>query len=333
MRARRVVMAGLLAGAAIGLVKASRARARFPEVGGGRPLTVTTPDGVRLAVEVDEPEAPAYAIVFAHGWVLNRHSWHFQREGLGAGKAMLVCYDQRGHGSSSAGPYDCCTIEQLGDDLHAVIEAVVPPGLPVILVGHSMGGMTIMGLAAGHPSLFGERVVGVALLSTSAGELGQNTFGLPGPLARLVPRLTPVVLDGMLARADLLDRRVRLRARTNLPITRYIAFGRKPDGSHVRFVNDMIAATPTEVMVGFFHGILAHDKLAVLEALSSVETVVIVGERDRLTPPSHARRIAGAVRGARLLVVPEAGHMVGMERADAVNQALSELAARAVVPA
>lgn len=328
MRARHVVMAGLLAGAVIGLVRAARPKARFPQVGGGLPVTVTTSDGVRLAVDVSAPDAPEYAVVYAHGWVLNRHSWHFQREALN-GKAMLVFYDQRGHGSSSAGPYESCTIEQLGDDLHAVIEAVVPPGLPVILVGHSMGGMTIMGLAARHPELFGDRVVGVALLSTSAGDLASNTFGLP----KVVSRLTPVVLDGMLARAAQLDRRVALKARTNLPVTRYIAFGRKPDRSHVRFVNDMIAATPTEVMVGFFHGILAHDKLAVLGALSAVETVVIVGERDRLTTPSHARRIAAAVQGARLLVVPEAGHMVGMERPEVVNQALSELAARAVVPA
>lgn len=332
MRARGVVAAGVLVGAAVGLAVRSRSRARFPDLVSGRSVTVTTDDGVRLAVDVEVPDAPGYAVVFAHGWVLNRHAWHFQREAL-SGEAILVAYDQRGHGASSAGPYDDCTIERLGEDLRAVIEAVVPPGLPVVVVGHSMGGMTVMGLAARHPELFGTRIAGVALLSTSPGRLGENTFGLPRPFAGLVPRLTPAVLDRMLARADLIDRRVALKTRTNWPVTRYVAFGRKPRREHVRFINDMIAATSTHVTVGFLRGILAHDKLAALEALRAVETTVIVGAHDRLTPPAHARRIAEALPDARLLVVPGAGHMIGLERPEAVNEALSELVRRAVVPA
>ena len=47
----------------------------------------------------------------------------------------------------------------------------MPEG-PIVLVGHSMGGMTIMALADAHPELFGDQVLGVALLSTSAGEVG-----------------------------------------------------------------------------------------------------------------------------------------------------------------
>lgn len=330
MGAPRVVAAGVLVGAAIGLVVRSRSKARFPEVVSGRSVAVTTTDGVRLAVDVEAPDSPEYAVVFAHGWVLNRHAWHFQREALSSSKAMVVAYDHRGHGASSAGPPDACTIERLGDDLHAVIEAVVPPELPVVLVGHSMGGMTVMGLAARRPELFGSRIAGVALLSTSPGRLGENTFGLPRPFAGLVPRLTPVVLDRMLARADLLDRRVALKTRTNWPVTRYMAFGPKPRREHVRFINEMIAATSTEMTVGFLRGILAHDKLAALAALNAVPTTVIVGANDRLTPPSHARRIAAALPEARLLVVPGAGHMIGLERPEAVNTALAELIERAL---
>lgn len=320
---RAALGAGLLVGAAIGI---ARRRGRpYEPLGGhqGRALTVETDDGVRLAVDVEEPPDPAYAVVFAHGWVLNRHSWHYQREAL-SGRAVLVAYDQRGHGASSTGPGAGHTIERLGADLRAVIEAAVPPGLPIVLVGHSMGGMTIMGLAAGHPELFGDRIKAVALVSTSAGRLGEGG-ALPGP----VRRMTPLVLDRMRARARLVDARPAIKERANLPVTRYVAFGPKARHDHVRFVNRMIADTPTEVMVGFFHGMMAHDKLAALTALDRVRTLVMVGTHDRLTTPVHARRIAEAVPGARLVVVPGAGHMLAMERPETVNRELTALIARA----
>ncbi|MGV9771520.1 alpha/beta fold hydrolase [Streptosporangium sp. NPDC003464] len=327
---RRAVVTGLAVGAALGIAARRRRAHAETALGGhrGRQVTVTTDDGVRLAVDVEEADSPEFAVVFAHGWVMNRHCWHFQREAL-AGRATLVFYDQRGHGDSSAGTLDACTVDRLGDDLAAVVEQAVPGGLPVVLVGHSMGGMTVMAFAGRHPGALAARVAGVALLSTSSGLLAGSTFGLPGPIGRLVPRVTPVVFERMLTRATLIDRSAALKSRTNLPVTRYIAFGPRAPRGHVRFVNDMAAATPTEVMVGFFRDFLVHDKYAALAALGSVETLVMVGGRDRLIPPAHSRRIAEAIPGAELAVLPGAGHMIGLERPEAVNQALADLFDRA----
>ncbi|GAA3127103.1 alpha/beta hydrolase [Planomonospora alba] len=332
--ATRAALAGLAVGVALGVAGRRRGGRDGTVLGGhrGRPLTVTVDDGVQLAVDVEEAapaSEPRFAVVFAHGWTMNRHCWHFQREAL-AGRATLVFYDQRGHGGSSAGAFDACTIDRLGDDLAAVIEQAVPEGLPVVLVGHSMGGMTIMAFAERHPELLASRVVGVALLSTSSGRLRESTFGLPGPVGRLAPVVAPAVFERMRARAEVLDRRVALRTRTNLPVTRYVAFGPGARREHVRFVNEMVAATPTEVVVGFFNDFLVHDKHRALAALGSVETLVMVGARDRLTPKVHSHRIAEAVPGARLQVVPGAGHMIGIERPATVNAALSELFDRAL---
>ncbi|MBB3729189.1 alpha/beta fold hydrolase [Nonomuraea dietziae] len=310
------VAAGVLAGVAVGAAARVR-RAPVPQPLRGRALTVTTPDGLRLAVEVDEPESLTCAVVFAHGWALNRHSWHFQREAL-AGRAMLVSYDQRGHGDSTAGPPDCCTIEQLGEDLHAVISSVVPPGLPVVVVGHSMGGMTVMGLAAARPELFGSRIAGAALVSTSSGRLAESTYGLPGLFGRLAPRVTPRVMGAL--------RDPLITPVTTLPLTRYMAFG--PSAEHLRFVNRMVAATPAAVMAGFFHGMAVHDKLAALSALGEVPTLVMVGEHDRLTPLVHSHRIAEALPSARLVVVRGAGHMLALERPSVVSAELSALLER-----
>ncbi|MBB5961184.1 alpha/beta fold hydrolase [Planomonospora venezuelensis] len=330
--ATRAAIAGLAVGVVLGTARRRRARGRDGSVLGGhrgRAVTVTTDDGVHLAVDVEEAESPEFAVVFAHGWVMNRHCWHFQREAL-KGRATLVFYDQRGHGGSSAGAFDACTVDRLGDDLAAVIEQAVPEGLPVVLVGHSMGGMTIMAFAGRHPEAMAARVAGVALLSTSSGGLRDSRFGLWGPIGRLAPVVTPVVFDRMLARASLIDRNTAVRTRTNLPVTRYVAFGPGARREHVRFVNDMAVATPTEVMVGFFNDFLVHDKSTALAALGSVETLVMVGSRDRMTPRAHSDRIAAAVPGARLRVVPGAGHMIGLERPEAVNRALCDLFDRAL---
>jgi pimeloyl-ACP methyl ester carboxylesterase len=114
-------------------------------------------------------------------------------------------------------------------------------------------------------------------------------------------------------------------SRTNLPVTRYVAFGPRAPREHVRFVSAMAVATPTEVMAGFFRAFLVHDKLAALAALEPVETLVMVGDRDRLTPAEHSRRIAAALPGARLVVLPGAGHMIGLERPADVGRELTAL--------
>ncbi|WP_347870833.1 alpha/beta fold hydrolase [Rhodococcus sp. (in: high G+C Gram-positive bacteria)] len=79
----------------------------------------------------------------------------------------MVAYDQRGHGESGVAPPLSYTIDQLGCDMQAVLDAVAPDG-PILLVGHSMGGMSILSHARQHPEMIGSRFVGAALISTSA---------------------------------------------------------------------------------------------------------------------------------------------------------------------
>lgn len=130
---------------------------------------VTTTDGLVLHTEIDEladheprPGAgavyPELTVVLVHGYALSLDCFHFQRKHL-RGRARLVLYDQRSHGRSPAAPAETCRIDQLGDDLFAVLQQTGVTG-PVVLIGHSMGGMTIMNLARRHPELFGDLVQG-----------------------------------------------------------------------------------------------------------------------------------------------------------------------------
>ncbi len=90
-------------------------------------------------------------VVFVHGFCLDMGTFHFQREALGArGDYRMVFYDQPGHGRSGkleTGEYE---LPALGETLRAVLDQTVPDG-PVVLVGHSMGGMTIMAFAEHLP--------------------------------------------------------------------------------------------------------------------------------------------------------------------------------------
>ncbi len=171
--------------------------------------TVAVDDGVALRVEeVGEPSAPM-TVVFVHGFCLHMGSWYFQRQDLpDCTDARLVFYDQRSHGRSGRSSTGQCTIDQLGRDLTAVLRTVAPTG-PVVLVGHSMGGMTIMALARQCPELFATRVAGVALISTAAAGLMPAVLRLgahhPGcSVLRRLGATTPWLLEHAAA-----DRRVR----------------------------------------------------------------------------------------------------------------------------
>ncbi|GGQ18872.1 pimeloyl-ACP methyl ester carboxylesterase [Actinomadura coerulea] len=341
---RRIGLAGVVAGvgaagvgAAVGLrhLAVGRVRLRpdpdaaepFGELR-GRELAVRADDGVPLHVEVDGPDDADLTVVFCHGYTLNQDSWHYQRRDL-RGSLRLVFWDQRSHGRSGRGRPGDATIEQTGDDLRAVLDATVPPDRPVVLVGHSMGGMSIMALADRHPGLFGSRVVGVALVNTSCGDMGEMTLGLPLLLAKAVRPLAPGTLRGLGRRAELVDKARGLGADLAFVVTRKMAFADKyVSPSVVGFLEQMIRETPIDVIAEYYPALMAHDKIGCLDVLRGVPTLVLAGGRDRLTPAEHARRIAAALPDAELVEVEEAGHVLPLEYPGVVTGGLRRLVER-----
>ena len=288
---------------------------------------VIADDGTVLHAEVDEPDDPArgdVTIVFSHGYSLNLDTWHYQRDAL-RGHARLVFWDQRSHGRSSTGPRGSHTIDQLGPDLFRVIEALAPTGV-VLLVGHSMGGMTVMSLAAEHPELFGERVRGVALIATSAGHLSDVTLRLPPAAARLLQQNTERLAALLEASSAGIDRNRTRTTDLNLLLTKRYSFGpQRVSREHTRFVADLLGSTPIDVVAQFLPAFSRHDKESALDALERARVLVMVGDADALTPEAHSQEIVDHVPGADLIILPGTGHMIISERHAAVNRRLMQL--------
>jgi pimeloyl-ACP methyl ester carboxylesterase len=298
----------------------------------GAVVTVVTEDGVELQVEVDEPtdgdgdDVPVddgLTVVFCHGYALSMDAFHYQRRDL-RGKARLVFYDQRSHGHSGRAEFDSHHIDQLGRDLYAVIDAVAPTG-PLMLVGHSMGGMTVMALADQRPELFAERVFGVALIATTAGGLTSGMLGLPGALGPAIHRLGPAVAATLARRKSLVEKSGWSTSDLGLLLTRIYSFGSTGTDEEGRFVASMLSSTPVDVVAEFLPALQEHDKHAALSVLEGVELLVVVGDRDRLTPKPFSDEIVRRVPGAEYVVVPDAGHMVLIEKHEVVDEHLLAL--------
>ena len=325
--------AGVAAGVAVERLAIGRTRLRpdpdaresFGQLP-GTPTTVAADDGTDLHAE--EIGSGPLTVVFVHGYALSMHCWHYQRRDL-VDLGRLVFYDQRAHGLSARGPAENLTVDQLGRDLATVLVQLVPTG-PIVLVGHSMGGMTIMALAHQRPELFGDRVIGVVLVSTSPGKLTEIGFRLPVRLSGvLTGSLLPRVDSLIGKRPSLIERGRRVGSDLAFMMSRRYGFGDDPSPAQVEFVERMLAATPVDVITGFARSILEHDKYEALDVLARVPTLVIIGGDDKITPPALSDEIAARVAEAQLVCVAGAGHMVMLERASLVNLHLRSLVRRA----
>jgi pimeloyl-ACP methyl ester carboxylesterase len=298
---------------------------------------VRTTDGAELHAVVDGPHPeeqgdPPVTLVLAHGWTLAQAAWDDVAELLvprvAEGRLRVIRYDQRGHGRSTWGEASI-SIDRLGSDLGTLLDQLAPSG-PVVLGGHSMGGMTIMCLAAARPELFGDRVRGVALVSTSAGNLRRE----PRTAAeRIRRRLTPGALGLALATAGVIEK-VRQVLPPSHPrhqkIVRELLYGADATDAMVLAGAEIMHASTVRSYTAFVPALGAHDKRTELAALARVPVEILVGDSDKLTPQRHSRQLAEVLPEARRQVVPRTGHMLPQERPQLVVEALDRLLVAAV---
>ncbi|MEU2333985.1 alpha/beta hydrolase [Streptomyces sp. NPDC013172] len=276
-----------------------------------RELTAVSADGARLHVEVHGPE-DAPPVVLAHGWTCSTAFWAAQIREL-AVDHRVVAYDQRGHGRSPASP--ACTTGALADDLEAVLAETLAPGEKAVIVGHSMGGMTVMAAAA--RARFREHAAAVLLCSTGSSRLIAEALVIPLRAGALRTRLT----TGVLASRAPLGPVTPVAKR----ILKYATMGAGSAPHMVEACARIVHACPRAVRHAWA-GVLAELDLDIGVRELRVPTAVLTGTADRLTPPLHARALVGALpHSLGLTELTGIGHMTPVEAPEPVNGKIRDL--------
>lgn len=290
-------------------------------------LVVTTPDGIPLAVREAGPGDAPLTLVFVHGFCLQMGAFHFQRtrlpDHLGP-DVRMVFYDQRGHGRSGEADPETYTLTQLGRDLQTVLNVVAPRGM-IVLVGHSMGGMTVLSHARQFPEQYGRRIVGAALISTAAEGVSRSPLGeiLKNPAleaVRLAARSAPKLMHrGRNVSRSLIGPVLRAASYSDLHVSRSLD----------AFSQQMMNSTPIPTMVGFLDALEHHDETAGLWTLLRVPTLVACGDHDLLTPDEYSRKMAASLPQSELVIVAGASHLALLDKPEAINGGLVRLVRRA----
>lgn len=288
-------------------------------------VEVIATDGVKLHAEVENSidNQDDVTIVFAHGYALRMDEFHFQRRDL-RHVAKMVFFDHRGHGLSESGTSESHNVWQLGQDLNSVIEQTVPTG-DIVLVGHSMGGMSTQALARVNPSLFSSRIKAVVLVCTSSGGVTQTPLGLPDTLGRFVQGIAPGITSVLSGQQELVDKSREAGSDLTLLLTRRYSFGSDVSVEMSEFVSQMHGRTSIEVIGDFLHSIADFDGKEYLSVFNSVPTTIVAAKDDLLTPLSHSEEIASRIPNAKLVVIPDSGHMLPLERYAELNELITKI--------
>lgn len=285
-------------------------------------------DGGYLSVARHGPADAPVAVVLLHGWTLDKRVWRPQIEELAGQGHRILAYDLRGHGRSSAVHPGQATVALLADDLAEVLRLELAPGQRAVLVGHSLGGMAILELAQRHPEVLDASVAGAVLVATSAEGSTHTDYGFASQALVAAARRMELAGAALLARSGTW-RPHRALSPGLLPFLRWLLFGATARRADVRLTLSTLSHTPLSSIGGFRPAVHLHHCLDSLPALRDLPIGVLVGTLDRLTPPRCAQAIAEALPDAELTLLPDAGHMLSLERPAEVSAAIARVATAA----
>jgi pimeloyl-ACP methyl ester carboxylesterase len=302
---------------------------RPPETLPVRTHGLTRQDGSVLHIEIYGPEdAPTLALT--HGWGLSSRVWRYMKHHL-SDRFRLVVWDLPGLGKS-VGPRNAdYSLEKMAGDLEAVVEFAGPK--PVVLLGHSIGGMITLTLCRLYPHLLGSRVSGLVLMNT--------TYTNPVKTARfhtLLRVLQKPILEPLLFLQIILMPLAWLmtwmsywNGTTHLT-THFTQFGREETTEQLDFAcRFSLRAKPSVLAHGMF-GMFRYDAKEILNAIS-VPVLIITGSRDQLTLPEAGETIRQNIPEAERKEYRVAGHLTLLEQNEELDAAVGDFLATCSMPA
>ncbi|MGH7686349.1 MAG: alpha/beta fold hydrolase [Candidatus Dormibacteria bacterium] len=283
----------------------------------GRPVEVTSADGTRIHAEVfGHDEAPT--IVLIPGWLERIDLWHHQIRELSK-DFRVISYDHRGHGQSGAAGRDAYTDEALSDDLHAVLDELLPAGERCLAAGHSLGGMAIVAWAGRHADEVPFRLAGVALLNTGMSDFGQRATVLGDHTGAVVHKTALRTLLGTeVIWPTWLDR-------IGYNLVWRAALGPNATPGQVAFAHNMFITTRAQARAGIGRLFMTLDLMPSVARLT-VPAVVVGGRYDRLLPLWYSEQLAEALPDLVEYVELDSGHMSPVEVPDRVTMHIGRLA-------
>jgi 3-oxoadipate enol-lactonase len=243
---------------------------------------------------------PGPVVVLIHGFPLDRSMWSHQRSSVGS-IYRVILPDLRGHGASAA-PDGIYTVDEMADDVLELLDALQITE-PVVVGGLSMGGYVALSIAARHP----DRLKALMLMNTRASADLPEAARVREELARQIETSgnTKAVVAVMLP---------KLFARTT--------FEHHPEV--VARMHDRMARTPARAVAGTLRGLaIRPDRTGDLPGIG-VPTLILAGVDDALISVEESESMARLIPGAKLVIIPEAGHMAPLENHHATDAAILE---------
>jgi pimeloyl-ACP methyl ester carboxylesterase len=313
-----VAGAGLAAAAVIRRMDRRRGKGgELPSEGGSEDHWVESADGTRIHLEVRGDSDPT--IFFVHGWMCDSTIFRHQLEHF-AGDYRVVAVDLRGHGRSDIPENKDYRCERYAEDLNAAVELIQPESF--VIAGHSMGGFTAFKFYERFAGDCADRLKGLMIIDSTGTRLVEGLV-----LGRAVDYIYPSPLERVMTSLDrrsVIAQKVKEAVRNTSAVyalVRWAAFGRKPAGSDVEFVREMLLDTHVTSSAlaalsccGFSCDCLSEIDLPVL---------LLVGDRDKLTNLEVNMKTARMLPDARMVVFPGAGHCTLLERRDEFNREVS----------
>jgi pimeloyl-ACP methyl ester carboxylesterase len=286
----------------------------------GKKATLVMRDGTQIYTESEGPvDAPL--LIMTHGWGLDATAWYYQRQYLSS-RFRLLFWDMPGLGRSSCPPQRDYAVERLAIYLREIIASV--KGEPAILVGHSIGGMTMLTLCRRFPDVMGAQVKGLVLMDTTYTQPLRTTIAsglfrllqkpVIEPLLYLTVWLSPFVwfwnLLGYLNGTSHIANRIT-------------SFSRGVTRGQLDFASWFAIKQNPAVIARGLLALLKWDESATLHQIS-LPTQVLVGDADRITRPFASEHIAQTIPQATLVRITPSGHAGLLQEGGKYSEAIAQ---------